>query len=121
MIRKGYLPLSKVLQEALDQAQSGKGSDRHSNGKPFLNQPIITDGTNLPDGLVFQARKKLLEAAKCPDDDRAISDLLGAIVYTAAYIIVRRIKKEPQPHVGCKCTKEESQEVEPEAFTRGPI
>ena len=38
----GYQPLANVLQAALDQAQAGKGNQRHANGKPFLEQPIIT-------------------------------------------------------------------------------
>lgn len=84
-----YAPLMKILLRAHGQAANGKGKERHSNGLDFMNQPIITDGRNLPDGLVFQARKKLLEASKCVDTGRAVTDLLGAIVYTAAYIIVR--------------------------------
>lgn len=84
-----YAPLMGVLMRAHDQASNGKGKERHSNGKDFMNQPIITDGRNLPDGLIFQARKKLLEASKCADTERAVTDLLGAIVYTAAYVIIR--------------------------------
>jgi len=42
---------------------------------------------------VGQARKKVLEAMNCEDDDRAICDYLGAIVYIAALVILRREKK----------------------------
>ena len=46
-----------------------------------------------PGGLAFQARKKILEALNCTDLDRAVEDLLGAINYTAAMIIVKREEK----------------------------
>lgn len=86
----GYEPLAEILQEALDQAQNGKGKRCHANGKPFLEQPIITGGRECGQGgLAFQARKKILEALNCADDDRAIADLLGAINYTAAMVILR--------------------------------
>jgi hypothetical protein len=90
-VEKGYEPLAQVLQEALDQAQAGKGKRCHANGLPFLEQPIMTGGRECgPGGLAFQARKKILEALNCKDDDRAIADLLGAINYTAAMVILRR-------------------------------
>jgi len=86
-----YAPLAAVLGEALDQAAKGKGKQRHANGRPFLEQPIMTGGRECgPGGPAFQARKKILEALNCPDDDRAIEDLLGAINYIAAMIILRR-------------------------------
>ena len=87
----GYEPLAEVLQEALNQSQHGKGKKCHSNGKPFLEQPIITGSRESgPGGLVFQSRKKILEAMNCDDDERAIEDMLGAIVYVAAQVILRR-------------------------------
>lgn len=97
----GYEQLANVLQDALDQAQAGKGSQRHANGKPFLEQPIITDGRACGlAGPAFQARKKILEALRCPDEERAVQDLLGAIVYTAAMVILKeegRQKREDVP------------------------
>lgn len=88
----GYEPLAAVLKEALDQAQYGKGKKCHAkNGRPFLEQPIMVGGRECgPGGLAFQARKKILEALNCEDDDRAIEDLLGAINYTAAMVLLRR-------------------------------
>lgn len=87
----GYEPLAAILQEALDQAQIGKGAVCHANGKPFLEQPIMTGGRECgPGGLAFQARKKILEALNCKDDERAIRDFLGAINYTAALVLLRR-------------------------------
>src|SRR5574343_128891 len=54
--------VATYLQDALDQAQAGKGRRRHANGKPFVEQPIITDGRACGlAGPAFQARKKILE------------------------------------------------------------
>ena len=87
----GYGPLVNVLQEALDQASKGKGKERHANDMPFMNQPIMVDGRlSGTGGPMFQARKKVLEAHNCPDEQRAINDLLGAIVYTAAMVLLIR-------------------------------
>lgn len=90
---KGYEPLADVLQEALDQAQRGKGAKCHANGLPFLEQPIMVEGRSVGAGfLAGQVRKKVLEAKNCEDDDRAIEDLLGAINYVGALILLRREK-----------------------------
>ena len=110
----GYQPLANVLQAALDQAQAGKGNQRHANGKPFLEQSIITDGRACGlAGPAFQARKKILEALNCPDEDRAVQDLLGAIVYTAAMVILKeeeRQKREEVPEMNA-ALKEPKMEV----------
>lgn len=91
----GYEPLAAVLQEALDQAQHGKGKKCHANGKPFLEQEIMTEGRSLGvGGHVFQVRKKVREAMNCTDSDRAVEDLLGAIIYTAAMVLLRREQSE---------------------------
>ena len=96
----GYEQLANVLQDALDQAQAGKGSQRHANGKPFLEQPIITDGRACGlAGPAFQARKKILEALHCPYEERAVQDLLGAIVYTAAMVILKEEERQKREDV----------------------
>jgi len=93
-VEPGYEPLAEVLQQALDQSQIGKGKECHANGLPFLDQPIVTEGRIVGPGFhVGQARKKVLEAMNCDDDDRAICDYLGAIVYIAALVILRQEKK----------------------------
>jgi len=90
-VEPGYEPLAEVLQQALDQSQIGKGKECHANGLPFLEQPIVTEGRAVGPGFhVGQARKKVLEAMNCDDDDRAICDYLGAIVYIAALVILRQ-------------------------------
>jgi hypothetical protein len=101
-VSQGYEPLAEVLYQALDQAQHGKGAIRHSNGLPFLQQPIMTGGRECgAGGLIFQARKKALEALNCEDDGRAIQDMLGAINYLAAAVILRREQAEKDgPYFG---------------------
>ncbi len=92
-----YSELQKVLTEAYEQAAKGKGAERHANGKPFQDQPIIRIaedvGVGFPAG---QAMKKIREAvgASGQHPERAIKDLLGAINYTAATIIL--LRKEAQ-------------------------
>lgn len=90
-VEDGYEPLAEVLQQALDQAQHGKGKRCHADDKPFLDQPIMRGARECgPGSMAYQSRKKILEALRCPDDDRAIEDLLGAINYIAAQVILRR-------------------------------
>lgn len=91
----GYNSLFDVLIDALDQAAEGKGKERHVSGdEPFEQQPIceITRRTGLgfPTG---QAVKKIYEALRMPPD-RAVAELLGAINYIAAAVIVRRENAE---------------------------
>jgi len=85
----GYEMLAAVLQDALDQAQHGKGKERHAEGgKPFHAQDICQEARDL--GLAYpigQARKKAKEALRLPPG-KAIEDLLGAINYLAAAVIV---------------------------------
>lgn len=56
----GYESLAGVLQRALDQAQAGKGAERHACGDPFDKQPMqtISQLVGSADGLLYQAIKK---------------------------------------------------------------
>ena len=87
-VASGYEPLYKTLHEAAFQASRGKGSERHAGGKAFIDQPIFTIARE--HGLAFltgQAAKKLGEAHTLLSifgEERAIAELYGAIVYTAA-------------------------------------
>jgi hypothetical protein len=92
-----FADLTSVLNEALQQVANGKGNQRHGRGKPFTKQPILELGRMLPsaDGHIFQAMKKSQEAANMAAGGRpthAVQELLGAIVYTAAAIILIREK-----------------------------
>lgn len=87
--KPGYEGLALVLQGALNQAQNGKGRERHQQGDtPFHQQPICEIGRMVgPGGTAFQAMKKTQEAMRLPKK-RAVAELLGAINYLAATIIL---------------------------------
>ena len=82
----GYEQLAAVLDEALAQAQAGKGAERHASAsEAFVDQKIVQlcewMGSNQGD--VFQACKKAIESTRLPHG-RARAELLGAINYLAA-------------------------------------
>lgn len=87
----GYELLAAVLDEALQQAQGGKGIERHAGGgEAFEDQQIVQLGAWMGGSTAFaigQACKKALESTRLPDD-RARAELLGAINYLAAAVIV---------------------------------
>lgn len=86
-VNHGYESLADVLQRALDQAQDGKGAERHADGKPFDQQPmqqlISLFGTGFAGG---QAAKKAQESMRM-EHDAAVRELLGGIVYLAGAIV----------------------------------
>ena len=90
-VNHGYEELHTVLINALEQAQAGKGKERHAKGMPFSEQPIM----RLPalqqntSGLVYQACKKVLESENMAHEAK-VRERLGAIVYIAASIIADR-------------------------------
>ncbi len=84
----GYEILAEALQAALDQAQHGKGRERHANNRPFTEQTIME--TTRAHGIGFplgQAEKKIRESHRLSTTDRKIAELRGAIVYIAAAIL----------------------------------
>lgn len=94
-IKEDYSMLQDVLDMAWQQAAHGKGKERHAEGgKPFHKQDICQEARDL--GLAYpvgQARKKAKEALRLTPE-KAIQDLLGAINYLAATVIVVREKIE---------------------------
>ncbi len=91
-----FQPLHEVLRAAYQQAASGKGRDRHANGKPFLDQPIMEIGRMVGMGYqTGQAMKKAQEAGGMVvrgQHQAAQAELLGAINYlAAAYILIGEI------------------------------
>jgi hypothetical protein len=87
----GYDSLAAVLDEALAQAQAGKGKERHANGEPYDAQKIVTLNLQIGSehGAIFQGCKKAQESARL-EAERGDAELLGAINYLAAAVIIRR-------------------------------
>lgn len=85
-----YSSLKRVLDMAYEQASSGKGKERHANNDTFESQPIcqIPRYQGSIDFVTGQAIKKCLEVTKLPTVDAKVRELLGAINYIAAGIIV---------------------------------
>lgn len=85
----GYEKLASVLRRAYGQASRGKGNDRHASGEPFHEQPIcaINRLHGSIDGALFQVAKKGHEARRL-ERDHAVAELLGAINYLAACVIL---------------------------------
>ena len=88
----GYEELNTTLIKALEQAQNGKGKERHAKeNEPFAKQIICEVTRRLEKSPVAfplgQAVKKIYETVNL-DEDRSIHELYGAINYIAAAIIV---------------------------------
>ena len=87
-----YAPLWRVLDAAYDQAANGKGKERHANSKPFTEQPIMEIARMVGPGYQLgQAMKKAQEAGgmiQRGQPDRARAELLGAINYLAACVLL---------------------------------
>lgn len=86
-----YSKLAAALRGAKDQAEFGKGLERHADGEPFENQKICVIGRWLRRspvaGPLQQAVKKMVESAGFTPA-RAIHELEGAINYAAAAIVL---------------------------------
>ena len=95
--KSGYTSLRHVLDAAYDQASQGKGNERHATDNAFEDQLIcqiqrILKGHPLA-GQAFQVIKKTVEAgrlAHIKGPDAAESELLGAINYLSAMVILIR-------------------------------
>lgn len=85
-----YNSLAKVFDEAYLQASRGKGAERHSSGEAFNQQPICSISRQVGIGFALgQAVKKIFESQRL-EGESGNRELLGAINYIAAAIIVRR-------------------------------
>lgn len=84
----GYAALHRELMDAYYQSASGKGKERHANGRPFDRQPIMENGRMFGPGFTAgQGAKKAQEAlgmVRRGQAEAAIAELHGAIVYLAA-------------------------------------
>lgn len=89
----GYEPLANVLRRAFEQAAYGKGKERHAQGEPFSEQVMLEGAKRFGTGaLLFQAFKKSEESQRLPQD-RAVAELLGAIIYLAGAVISIETKR----------------------------
>ena len=93
-----YRILIDVLLLAYKQAAFGKGRERHANGKPFHDQPLLSISDMVGSGYPLgQAVKKLQESRTIRTLDngqeRAVNEVLGAINYAAAAAHLYRIGK----------------------------
>jgi hypothetical protein len=98
-----YDSLKYVFDAAFKQASEGKGKERHACDEPFEQQQIVEIGERLQDnpaaGPLFQAVKKIYESGRL-DAPAAIAELMGAMVYTAAAVIMRQKKADYDVRVG---------------------
>lgn len=100
VVTSGYESLASVLDEALEQAQNGKGKERHSSrGRTFEEQPIVAicDLLGSNQGDLFQAIKKAQESVRLKPG-AAIHELLGAINYLAAAVIQLKHEEAKEVH-----------------------
>lgn len=89
----GYESLASVLDEALAQAQSGKGKERHASGEAFEDQQICEIAARTGDGgPIFQLVKKAYESQRL-EGERGDAELLGTINYAVAAILERRRRR----------------------------
>ena len=85
----GYEALCDIFTQAIRRAAVGKGRERHSKpGLVFEEQMICSEIREEGHGAArFQAKKKITEAKRLPKEE-AILELLDAMVYLAADVIV---------------------------------
>lgn len=81
-------PLREVFEACMKQVTSGKGEERHGQGKSFYDQPWY-ELTNVHGRgfLTGQAEKKLKEAQSFEDQQRWLREMYGVIVYAAMAIL----------------------------------
>ena len=92
-VPKGYESLCEVLGEAVEQASKGKGKERHaSEGEAYENQIICEVARRVGLGYPLgQAVKKIYESQRI-GGERGVAELLGALNYVAAAVIVMKEK-----------------------------
>jgi len=94
----GYATLRRILDLAYEQAAVGKGHERHADGRSFDQQPIMLLQELYGEGFAMGQAGKKLQEAKRMEPERALKELLGAIVYVVgAYAHIEKmdaIRKE---------------------------
>lgn len=93
-VNPGYDGLASILVEALNQAQQGKGHERHNmgGGIPFERQRMqtVSELIGSVHGMTYQVCKKVTEGVELPTIERQVAEMLGAINYLAGIIIFLR-------------------------------
>jgi hypothetical protein len=94
--KPGYEALAAVLRDAMAQATSGKGHERHARGNPFHEQHMqsISRLLGTERGMAFQVIKKLTEGLDLPTHEARERELLGAINYLAGIVVYYRLNEE---------------------------
>lgn len=105
-----YAVLRGIYDEAVAQAASGKGKERHANGEPFEEQRMLKISRMLRSerGMAYQVCKKVAEGLDLPTVERQVGELLGAMNYLAGIVIFLR---EQNPSVA------EAKGTEPVEYT----
>lgn len=93
-----YVSLGLVMQSALEQASKGKGRERHaSEGEAYEDQIICEVARRVGLGYPLgQAVKKVYEAQRL-GGERGVAELLGALNYIAAAVIVMKEEAGSSP------------------------
>jgi hypothetical protein len=97
-----YKSLHIVLSRAEEEARSGKGHERHADGRPFEEQISCWLERRGYDYARGQAVKKIDESLRL-SPERAIKELLGAINFCAIAIIAIQEGLVADPN-GCQNT-----------------
>jgi hypothetical protein len=95
-VKKEYRELFSILLAALYQSSEGKGKERHAKeNESFSEQPICEIGRRVGVGYnLGQSVKKIYEAKNYGDKTFKIKELLGAINYLAAAVILIEEEKD---------------------------
>lgn len=92
MNNEEHSKLRDILDRAYEQAASGKGKERHANGRPFDKQPIAEIGRMVGTGYnLGQVMKKAQEAqgmANRGEIEAAVREVLGVINYAASAVML---------------------------------
>ncbi|MFA5025097.1 MAG: hypothetical protein WC503_01120 [Candidatus Shapirobacteria bacterium] len=93
--KKNYEVLLQTLIEAFNQAAYGKGKERHASNDSYDKQPCCSIARKVGIGFPLgQAMKKIEESIRL-ETEHGIAELLGAINYIAAAIIVLKEGANP--------------------------
>ncbi len=86
-IDPNYDGLHRVLMDALAQASTGKGKERHALGEPYEDQLVCLLARQLGvAGPAYQVCKKAIEACRLPYPAN-VNEVLGAINYAAGMVL----------------------------------